>query len=210
MPTRVKVCGITRVEDAELAVELGAAALGFNFYPHSPRSIALRAARSIIERLPPFVTAVGVYADETDAEHVDVLAREAGVLTLQLHGPRFPELDGPLASYSIIRAVTVGEDFDVKMLARLQAGAFLLDAFHPELKGGTGKTFDWALAQKATEYGTIILAGGLNPENVGKAIAEVRPFAVDVASGVESAPGEKDPSRLRAFFAAVEEADRQF
>jgi phosphoribosylanthranilate isomerase len=210
MTTRVKVCGITRPEDAELSVRLGAAALGFNFYPRSPRSIGPRAARGIIEGLPPFVTAVGVYADEADAEHVIVVAQEAGVRILQFHGPRLPDLDGPLAAYSIIRAVAVSEGFEVKSLAGLRAQAFLLDAFHPELKGGTGKTFDWALARKATEYGTIILAGGLNPENVGKAIAEVRPFAVDVASGVESSPGEKDPEKVRAFFAAVEQADRQF
>jgi len=213
MPTRVKVCGITRLEDAQLAVELGADALGFNFYPRSPRSITPGAARSIIERLPPFVTVVGVYADETNAENVAAIAEEAGVHTLQLHGPRFPELpelDGPLAAYPIIRAVAVGKDFSPAMLADLQASAFLLDAFHPDLKGGTGMVFDWTLARKATEYGTIILAGGLNPQNVGRAISVVRPFAVDVASGVESAPGEKDPALLRAFFAAVEEANKQF
>jgi phosphoribosylanthranilate isomerase len=210
MPTRVKVCGITRLEDAQLAVELGADALGFNFYPRSPRSIAPRAARSIIERLPPFVTAVGVYADETDAQHVTAVAQESGVRALQLHGPRFPETDGPLAAYPIIRAVAVGKDFSPEMLAGLRASAFLLDAFHPDLKGGTGNTFDWTLARKATEYGTIILAGGLSPQNVGRAISVARPFAVDVASGVESAPGEKDPKLLRAFFAAVEEANKQF
>lgn len=209
MPTRVKVCGITRLEDAQLAVELGAAALGFVFYPRSPRSIAARAARSIIERLPPFVTTVGVYAEETDAQHVSAIAQESGVQTLQLHGPRLPELDGLLADYPIIRAVAVGEGFNPETLANLQARAFLLDAFHPDLRGGTGKTFEWALARKATAYGTIIMAGGLNPENVGGAILEVHPFAVDVASGVESSPGKKDAVRLRAFFTAVEEANKQ-
>lgn len=209
MPTRVKVCGITRLEDAELSVKLGAAALGFNFYARSPRFIAPEDAHSIIKRLPPFVTAVGVYADETEAKHLTGVAKEAGIQTLQLHGPRFPEFDGNLAEYPLIRAVTVKEGFDVKALAGFHSQAILLDTFHPELKGGTGKAFDWTLARKATEYGTIILAGGLNPENVGNAIAEVRPFAVDVASGVESAPGKKDADLLRAFFAAVEQADRQ-
>ncbi len=209
MLTRVKVCGITRLEDAQLAVELGADALGFNFYPRSPRFIAPGAARSIIERLPPFVTAVGVYADQTDAGSVAAIAQEAGVRTVQLHGPRFPEPAGPLQAYSMIRAVTVGKDFDPETLASLRANAFLLDAFHPDLKGGTGIQIDWSLARKAAEYGTIILAGGLNPQNVGRAISMVRPFAVDVASGVESAPGEKDPALLRAFFAAVEEASQQ-
>ena len=209
MPTRVKVCGITRLEDAQLAVELGAAALGFNFYPPSPRFIAPSAARSIIERLPLLVLPVGVYADETDSGRVAGIAHEAGVRAVQLHGPRFPSLDGELAAgYPIIRAVAVGEDFRVETLQKLGGKTFLLDAYHPDLRGGTGTPFDWTLARKAAEYGTIILAGGLTPGNVGRAISEVHPFAVDIASGVESSPGQKDPARLRAFFEAVREADR--
>jgi phosphoribosylanthranilate isomerase len=208
MPTRVKVCGVTRLEDAQLAVQLGAAALGFNFYPPSPRYIEPRAARSIIADLPPFVAAVGVYAGETDAERVAAIAREAGVSVVQLHGPEFPSLNGALARYPVIRAVAVRENFKVEELRDLRASAFLLDAFHPRLPGGTGSPFDWSLVRKATEYGPIILAGGLNPDNVMRAISEVRPFAVDVASGVESTPGKKDPARLRAFFAAVIEADK--
>ena len=208
MPTRIKVCGITRPEDALLAVELGASALGFNFYRPSPRYIEPRAARSIIERLPPFVAAVGVYADEAEMEHVTASARESGARRIQLHGPRFPDLAARPDGYALIRAVTVAKDFKAEMLAGFQVDAFLLDAFHPDLKGGTGRPFDWKLAREANRYGTIILAGGLNPENVAEAIRTVRPFAVDVASGVESAPGQKDPARLSAFFAAVAEADR--
>ena len=208
MPTRIKVCGITRLEDALLAVELGASALGFNFYRPSPRYIAPGAARSMIEHLPPLVVAVGVYADETEMDHVTAIAREAGVGAIQLHGPRYPEPAGQSAGYPLIRAVAVGEDFKAEKLSAFQVNAFLLDAFHPNLSGGTGRPFDWELARKASRYGTIILAGGLNPENVGRAIREVRPFAVDVASGVESAAGQKDPALLRAFFAAVAEADR--
>lgn len=208
MQTRVKVCGITRLEDARLAVELGASALGFNFYPASPRYIAPESARTIIEQLPPFVVAVGVYANEAKMEHVIRIAREARVSTIQLHGPRFPEITGPPISYPLIRAVAVDENFKAEVLAGFRANAFLLDAFHPQLSGGTGKSFDWELAREAYRYGTIILAGGLNPENVGRAIREVRPFAVDVASGVESTPGQKDPALLRAFFSAVAEADR--
>jgi phosphoribosylanthranilate isomerase len=208
MPTRIKVCGITRLEDALLAVELGSSALGFNFYRPSPRYIAPGAARAIIDRLPPFVASVGVYANETDMDHVTAIADEAGVGAIQLHGPQFPELAAHPAGYPLIRAVAVGEDFEAEMLAGFHANAFLLDASHPNLSGGTGMPFNWELARKANRYGTIILAGGLNPENVGRAIREVRPFAVDVASGVESAPGQKDPKLLRAFFAVVEEADR--
>jgi phosphoribosylanthranilate isomerase len=209
MRTRVKICGITRLEDARLAVELGAAALGFNFYPPSPRYIAPAAAAEIIRRLPPFVTPVGVFANETDAEHVAALARVARVIAIQLHGPRFPESSGPLEGFLLIRAVAVREDFRPDELGRLKANAFLLDTFDPNLHGGTGKTFNWSMAREAARYGPIILilAGGLTPENVGEAIREVRPFAVDVASGVESAPGIKDAAKLRAFFAAVEEAN---
>jgi phosphoribosylanthranilate isomerase len=208
MPTRIKVCGITRLEDALLAAELGADALGFNFYHSSPRCIAAAAARAIIKRLPPFVTAVGVYADETGMGTVTAIADEAGVGAIQLHGPRFPDLVGRPAGYPLIRAVAVGEGFKAESLADFRANAILLDAFHPKLSGGTGTSFDWELAREANNYGTIILAGGLNPGNVGCAIREVRPYAVDVASGVESAPGKKDSDLLRAFFAAVREADR--
>jgi phosphoribosylanthranilate isomerase len=208
MPTRIKVCGITRLEDALLATELGADALGFNFYHPSSRCIAPASARAIIKRLPPFVTAVGVYADETEMDHVTAIADEAGVDAIQLHGPRFPEHAGRQARYLLIRAVAVGEGFRADSIADFQANAILLDAFHPKLSGGTGRSFDWELAREARNYGTIILAGGLNPGNVGRAIREVRPYAVDVASGVESAPGKKDPNLLRAFFAAVQEADR--
>ncbi len=233
MPTRVKICGITRLEDAQLAVSLGAAALGFNFYPPSPRYIDPARARQIIRRLPPFVTSVGVFANETDAGHVVSLAQEAGVTTIQLHvaqvspcGPEPPAFlpydsrrqgGGPLAgpaaldelsaAFSLVVAVAVREGFRAEDLRRTPASAYLLDAFDANLPGGTGKTFDWNAAREAKRYGPIILAGGLTPENVARAVREVRPFAVDVASGVESAPGIKDAAKLRAFFAAVADAD---
>jgi phosphoribosylanthranilate isomerase len=117
-------------------------------------------------------------------------------------------LEGALADFTLIRAVPVGGGFRLETLRELGGGAFLLDAFDAELQGGTGKAFDWALAREANRFGTIILAGGLTPENVGQAIREVRPFAVDVAGGVEAAPGKKDPAKLRAFFAAVAKADK--
>jgi len=208
MLTRVKICGITRREDAQLAVELGAAALGFNFYPPSPRYIDPAAARAIIVKLPPLITAVGIFANESDDEPVARVAREARVTVVQLHGPRFPPLDGTLADFTRIRAVAVREGFQPEMLCELSGDAFLLDAYDAQLLGGTGKPFNWALAREANGFGTIILAGGLAPENVGEAIREVRPFAVDVASGVEASPGVKDDQRLRRFFAAVNAADR--
>jgi phosphoribosylanthranilate isomerase len=230
MPTRVKICGITRGEDADLAVELGAAALGFNFYPRSPRFLAPKLAREIIRGLPPFVMAVGVFADEADAGRIAAVAQEAGVGTLQLHGPKFPPAD-TLGSYPVIRAVTIGEEenedlpeevvkgvqserratafFEACFLSQLNVRAILLDTADPLLRGGTGRTFDWKRARAFGRLGRVILAGGLTPENVFEAIKEVRPYAVDVASGVECSPGLKDPAKLRAFFAAVEDADRK-
>jgi phosphoribosylanthranilate isomerase len=229
MPTRIKICGITRLEDAQRAVDLGAAALGFNFYPPSPRYIKPEAARAIVRQLPPFVAAVGVFANETDAGHVISLSREAGVTAIQMHiaqvlpcGPE-PSGGGPLSgpaafsgldidqlstAFSLVAALAVREGFKMEELRNIKASAYLLDAFDPERPGGTGTTFDWSVAREAKQYGPIILAGGLTPENVGRAVREVRPFAVDVASGVESAPGIKDAAKLRAFFALVEEADK--
>lgn len=209
MPTRIKICGITRLEDAELSMELGASALGFNFYPPSPRYIAPADAFGIVRRLPPFRVTVGVFADETDLNHVSDVAREAGVNVVQLHNPGVPTSVGAtLGRYPLIWTVAVAHGFGPEALKDLRATAFLLDASHPTLRGGTGRTFDWNLAREAKKYGPIILAGGLTPENVGEAIRTARPYAVDVASGVESSPGKKDPARVRAFIAAVEEADR--
>jgi phosphoribosylanthranilate isomerase len=203
MPTRVKICGITRAEDAELAVELGAAALGFNFYPPSPRYIPPAKAREITRRLPPFVMSVGVFADEPDTDRILAVAREAGLNAIQVRGPRLPDLGRLLEKYPLIVAIPVHAQFEAAELGALKASAFLLDGFDPLLLGGTGKTFDWNVAREAGRYGRIILAGGLTPENIGSAIRTVRPFAVDVASGVESSPGVKDPGKLRAFFSAV-------
>ena len=209
MPTRIKICGLTRLEDARRAADLGAAALGFNFYPLSPRYIEPAAARAIIGRLPPFVAAAGVFANETDAGHVISQAREAGATTVQVHGPRFPALDELRAVFTLVVAVAVREGFKPEELRKIKPSAYLLDAFDPDRLGGTGRTFDWKAAREAKQYGPIILAGGLTPENIARGVREVRPFAVDVASGVESAPGIKDAAKLRAFFTAVAEADKQ-
>jgi len=210
MPTRVKICGITRLEDAELAAELGAAALGFNFYPPSPRYVMAADAFGIIRRLPPFGVTVGVFADETDLKHITQVAGESGVNAVQLHNPGVPaSIGATIGRYPVIWTLAVANGFRPEDLKDLKAAAFLLDTSHPTLRGGTGKTFDWNLAREARKYGRIILAGGLTPENVGEAIRTVRPYAVDVASGVESSPGQKDPAKLRGFFAAVREADGQ-
>jgi len=209
MPTRVKICGLTRLEDAQRAVDLGAAALGFNFYPLSPRHIEPRAARAIVCQLPPFVTVVGVFANETDAGHVISVARQTGATAVQIHGPAFPALHELLSVFPLVVAVAVGQGFKPEELDKIKPSAYLLDSYDPVRLGGTGRAFDWNAACAAKQYGRIILAGGLTPANVAQAVREVRPFAVDVASGVESAPGIKDPAKLQAFFAAVAEADSE-
>ena len=207
MPTRVKICGITTWDDARLSVDLGASALGFNFYPPSPRAVSPADAWNIIRRLPPFVEAVGVFVDWPPLV-VDALARALRLGSVQLHGRESPAEVGELArSRRVIKAVQVGRGFRVTLLSRYRhADGLLLDGFARGLHGGTGRTLDWNLARSARRYGRIILAGGLTPENIAEAIRVAQPYAVDVASGVEARPGSKDPARLRALFAAIENA----
>ena len=205
MPTRVKICGITNWDDARLSVDLGASALGFNFYPSSPRAISPADAWNIIRRLPPFVEAVGVFVD-WPALVVDAMARALHLGAVQLHGSESPKVVGALGrKHRVIKAVQVGRGFRLSSLSKYRgADALLLDGFAPGLHGGTGRTLDWKLARDARKYGPIILAGGLTPENVAEAIRVAEHYAVDVASGVEARPGRKDPARLRAFFEAIE------
>lgn len=200
---RIKICGITNLEDALLAAELGTQALGFIFYPPSPRSVTPDAARNIIAQLPPLVLSVGVFVNE-EAAMVRELAAAVGLDWVQLHGRESPEY-----CRSLRRRVIKGfrlkdaDSLTALMDYRGAAQAFLLDTFKPGQAGGTGQVFDWRLAREARAYGPIILAGGLTPENVSQAIATAQPLAVDVASGVEASPGKKDPEKLRAFFTAV-------
>lgn len=190
-------------------MDLGADALGFNFYPPSPRSVSPLRAWEIIRRLPPLVGVVGVFVD-WPAEVVAALARALHLGAVQLHGSEKTEQVRALSKqFSVIKAFGVGPGFRVAALARYgAASAFLLDGFREGLHGGTGKTADWRLAWRANRYGRVILAGGIRPDNVGQAIAEARPFAVDVASGVESRPGKKSPAAMRALLRAVEVANR--
>jgi phosphoribosylanthranilate isomerase len=205
MPTRVKICGITTWEDARLSIDLGASALGFNFYPPSPRAISPEGAWSIIRRLPPFVEAVGVFVNWPPMV-VDALACAVRLGSVQLHGAESPAEVGELIrKHRVIKAVQVRRGFRIASLGRYRAaGAILLDGFARGLHGGTGRTVDWKLSRAAKRYGRIILAGGLTPENIAEAIRVAQPYAVDVASGVEARPGRKDPARLRALFAAME------
>jgi phosphoribosylanthranilate isomerase len=205
---RIKICGITNLEDARLAADLGAHALGFIFYPKSPRSVRPEAAREIIDNLPPFVMTVGVFVDE-EAGAVRGIAEIAGLDWIQLHGQESPEYCCSLGR-RVIKGFRIKDPSSLSLLHDYQGSVqtFLLDTYKAGTAGGTGETFDWALARKARELGPIILAGGLTPANVAQAIHAAQPAAVDVASGVEAAPGKKDPGKLREFFEAVKEVGR--
>lgn len=201
--TRIKICGIRRLEDALAAIEFGADALGFNFYARSPRYISVRQASRIISALPPFITKVGVVVDFGSVRDVARLKDAVGLDAIQLHGNENPDFARKLHSFPIIKAFRVGEDFDVKEICNFPAAALLLDGFAPGKRGGTGKTFDWKIARQAGRGRRIILSGGLTASNVGSAIEQARPYAVDVASGVESSEGKKDFRKMRLFIATV-------
>jgi len=205
--TLVKICGITNWPDAKLAMDLGAQFLGFNFYRKSPRHIEPQSARRIAAKLPKDVAAAGVFVNER-ADVMDSVGYQVKLDFLQLHGEEPPRLVTELApAYGIIKAFRVRPGFRVTALSRYSdAAAFLLDGFDAKKRGGTGRGFDWSKAESAKRFGFVFLAGGLTAENVGAAIRAARPYAVDVASGVESSPGKKDPARMRAFFRAVEAA----
>jgi phosphoribosylanthranilate isomerase len=205
---KVKVCGITNYEDAALAVDFGADALGFNFYRPSPRYLEPAAARAIIRRLPPFVVTVGLFVNAGRPGGVSSAARAAGVEVLQLHGDETPGYCRRLEGWPLIKALRVGAGFDAAGLEEYPVHAFLLDARDGARYGGTGKVFEWSLAGPVQKLRPIILAGGLRPENVAEAIRTVRPYGVDVSSGVESRPGRKDRALLRAFIDEVRNASK--
>jgi phosphoribosylanthranilate isomerase len=204
---KVKVCGVTNLEDALAAVEAGAELLGFNFYGRSPRYIAPAEARRVVESLPEGVLTVGVFVNEEGPERVLELASEAGVGAVQLHGAESPEYCARLAGRMTIKALRVGEDFTAESACAYASDAVLLDAYVAGEWGGTGHTFDWSLARRTREaVPRLFLAGGLKPENVAAAVAAVRPFAVDVCSGVETSPGRKSLPLLRRFVEEVKAA----
>ena len=202
--TRVKVCGITDLGDALAALEAGADMLGFNFYARSPRYVTPAAARKIIERLPDGVSCVGVFVNEPTPAEVERIARAAGLGAVQLHGDETPEYCQSLRDLTTIKALRVGTDYTPESAAAYETDAILLDAYVAGERGGTGHTFDWTLATLTRErVPKLFLAGGLNPENVAQAVAAVRPYAVDVCSGVETSPGRKSPELMRRFVELV-------
>ncbi|MBI3402625.1 MAG: phosphoribosylanthranilate isomerase [Acidobacteria bacterium] len=194
----VKICGITRAEDAEAAAEAGAAAVGFIFWPGSPRYVDPFRARAIAARLPPFVTTVGVFVNQA-ATYITDVASLVRLGAVQLHGDEAPEAADELPM-PVIKAMPVG---DARLAAWPPRTTILLDAHDPATRGGTGQTIDWTAAAAVAAERRILLAGGLTPDNVGEAVARVRPFGIDVSSGVERAPGIKDPERIRALFASL-------
>jgi phosphoribosylanthranilate isomerase len=199
---RVKVCGVRRLDDARLAAELGASAIGLIFWPGSSRAVDVDSARAIVAALPPFVTTVGVFVNQS-REDVLGVAQSVGLDAVQLHGDEDPTWYSALPR-RVIKAVAVGDGFDVRQLADVPASAtVLLDAHDPLRRGGTGRVIDWTVAAAAARTRPVILSGGLTAENVQAAVDTVQPYAVDVASGVESAPGIKDAAKLRAFFSVL-------
>ncbi|MDD2273169.1 MAG: phosphoribosylanthranilate isomerase [Desulfuromonadaceae bacterium] len=202
---RVKICGITNLEDALMAVEAGADALGFVFYQGSSRNILPEQAASIIHQLPPFVQTVGLFVNEEPAT-VNITADRCRLDIVQLHGEESPDYCAGVKR-RLIKAFRVKDTSVLDEMANYQVAACLLDAWSPAARGGTGTTFNWDIAARATaRSNSIILAGGLTPENVAGAIAVVKPYAVDVSSGVESRPGIKDAALVSRFIRAAKES----
>ena len=205
--TRIKICGITHLDDALMAIEAGADALGFVFVPNTPRYIHPEQAGSIIDQLPPFITTVGLFVN-TEQQGIEAIADGCRLNLIQLHGDEPPDLCVAL-SRRVIKAFRVKDESSVSRLSDYRVSAYLLDTYVKGALGGTGKAFDWNLALKAKLYGRIILAGGLNPDNVASAVLQVRPYGVDVSSGVEASPGRKDPAKVKAFIRAVRETETE-
>lgn len=206
--TRVKICGFTRPADAVAAVRMGADAIGLVFYPPSPRHVSVETAQAIVTALPPFVSVVGLFVDE-DPETVRGVLEQVRIDLLQFHGEEAPAY---CASFGkpYIKALRMkpGMDLAAAMTAHGQASGFLLDAWHPDAMGGTGSRFDWRLIPP--EFAdSLILAGGLEPGNVAEALRTVRPYALDVSSGVEAAKGIKDAAKMAAFLTEVQRFDDQ-
>ena len=194
---KLKVCGITSYEDARAAIDCGADYLGFNFFPPSPRYLSPGAARLIVERLPPGVVTVGIFVNEPRPKQVRDILGWAGIQIAQLHGDERPSYCAEFPTERVIKALRVSEQFDPQTVLQFPVSAVLLDNRDAKLYGGTGRTVNWVMAREAARLTKVFLAGGLSPENIAEAIRIVGPFAVDVNSGVESAPGRKDAAKLR-------------
>lgn len=199
MKVKLKVCGITSYEDACTSIDVGAEYLGFNFYPPSPRYISPDAARDIILKLPDETISVGVFVNEPTPEHVVEKMLISCVNVAQLHGDEVEVYCRKIGTERVIKALRVGKNFAVENVIGYPAAALLIDAYDKKLFGGTGKTGNWEAASEIAKFTSVFLAGGLSPENIGEAIRAVRPYAIDVNSGVEIYPGRKDKTKLQAL-----------
>jgi phosphoribosylanthranilate isomerase len=205
MMTRIKFCGLTRLEDVIMAVDVGAGAVGFNFWPHSSRAITPDNARALVRMMPPFLAMIGVFVDQP-VEEIREIVRFVGLTAVQLHGRETPADAAALDGHAghVIKALgEPGQDLVSAAAQWPQRVVLMVDAIDPQQRGGTGTRADWTAAAALARQRQVILAGGLRPENVGEAVRQVRPYAVDVASGVELRPGIKDHARMRAFADAV-------
>ena len=208
MTTRIKICGITNLADAKVAVQAGADALGFVFYDQSPRRISIPAAAEIARHLHPAILRVGVFVN-APAEFISEAIAGSDLSLLQFHGDETPEFCMRFGLMSM-KAFRIRDAESLKELPKYPTEAWLLDAYSAENLGGTGEKFNWDLAVEAQKFGKpVFLAGGLTPENVAAAVRKVQPFGVDVSSGVESSPGKKDHTRVRAFIANVRQAEQK-
>lgn len=198
----VKVCGITRCIDALFAEELGASAVGFVFYKKSPRFIDIASVAKISLKLGPFIGRVGVFVNEAP-EVILRTVRDACLTAVQLSGTEDPDILEYLGGIPVVKALHVNSDFEPNIIDRYKASAYLLDTGMKDSYGGTGVPFDWDLVKPCRDHGRIILAGGLNPNNIGDAISNVQPWGVDVSSGLESSPGVKDHTLMKKFFQIV-------
>ena len=213
----IKICGITGVSDARMVAAAGASAIGLNFFPPSPRSVSISTAQEIVQNLPPYVTAVGLFVNSTSAE-IRQVADAVGLRTLQIHGNCTPELVAELREFTVVAAFSLSEQsgaaavFDLiaacQRLGRMP-GAVMVDAYSQDKFGGTGQVAPWQAGQEIVQKSPVpvLLAGGLTPKNVAQAIRTVRPWGVDVATGVEVAPGRKESYKVKRF---IEEATSAF
>lgn len=203
---KIKICGITNLDDALAAAEAGADALGFNFYKKSPRCIEPEKAAEIIAQLPPFIMPVGIFVNERE-DRVREIQNKTCIQSVQFHGDESPEFCQRFGN-RVIKAFQVKDKESLKAMVHYRVGAFLLDSYRDGMRGGTGTTFDWHLAVVAKTFGKVILAGGLTPDNVVEAVKLVQPYGVDVAGGVEREKGIKDHAMIRKFITEVRRASR--
>lgn len=203
---RIKICGITNLHDALAAVAAGADALGFIFHPESPRNISREQATAIIRDLPPLIQTVGLFVNK-EADFVNTTTESCGLDIVQLHGEETPDFCAAI-NRRVIKAFRVKDQSTIRELSSYNVSGYLLDAWSPAAHGGTGETFNWEIAAVASaDNRRIILAGGLTPENVTAAVRNVKPYAVDVSSGVEALPGRKDTEKIYSFIQKAREAD---